>query len=114
MKAPTIPELGTSFDYSGIWLAEATAHSSGPVTTTELQPHKYGFAPDMAAPEGFRGHIDLSAGDAMEIPDFLTAASTLCWRSFERTSICPASKDLQCWPDTWLAASIITQRIQPC
>lgn len=44
LKAPTILELGTSFGYSGIWLAEAARASGGRLitwkcTTTSLPTH---------------------------------------------------------------------------
>src|SRR5262245_16292952 len=35
-RAPNILELGTSFGYSGIWLAEAARATGGRVTTHEL------------------------------------------------------------------------------
>ena len=39
LDAPTILELGTSFGYSGIWLAEAARASGGRVITMEV--HAY-------------------------------------------------------------------------
>jgi predicted O-methyltransferase YrrM len=39
LTAPNILELGTSYGYSGIWLAEAARASGGRVTTMELQDH---------------------------------------------------------------------------
>src|SRR3954463_15155600 len=52
LQAPRILELGTSFGYSGIWLAEAARASSGRVVTMELQDYKAAYARDMATKAG--------------------------------------------------------------
>src|SRR5262245_14835897 len=48
LRAPKILELGTSFGYSGIWLAEAARATGGRVTTFELASHKSAHAREMA------------------------------------------------------------------
>src|SRR5215469_6047968 len=43
LKAPTMLELGTSYGYSGIWLAEAARASGGRVVTMELSEKKSAY-----------------------------------------------------------------------
>jgi predicted O-methyltransferase YrrM len=65
LKAPRILELGTSYGYSGIWLAEAARASGGRVVTMELQDYKSAYARDMAAKAGLVDAIDFKVGDAV-------------------------------------------------
>src|SRR5687767_4442176 len=44
LKTPTILELGTSYGYSTIWLAEAARASGGRVVTMELSEKKVAYA----------------------------------------------------------------------
>jgi predicted O-methyltransferase YrrM len=67
LKAPNILEIGTSYGYSGIWLAEAARASGGKVTTLELQDYKIAHAREMAAKAGLSAHIDFRQGDALEL-----------------------------------------------
>lgn len=67
LQAPTILEIGTSFGYSGIWLAEAARASGGRVITMELHPHKSDFAHDMARKAGLADVIDFRVGDAVQM-----------------------------------------------
>jgi predicted O-methyltransferase YrrM len=67
LDAPTILEIGTSFGYSGIWLAEAARARGGRVITMELQKHKSDYAHDMARKAGLDGVIDFRIGDAVEM-----------------------------------------------
>ncbi len=65
LEAPTVRELGTSFGYSGIWLAEAARAAGGRVITTELHGYKSDHAPGMAAEAGLSEAIDFRVGDAV-------------------------------------------------
>jgi predicted O-methyltransferase YrrM len=65
LKAPNILEIGTSYGYSGIWLAEAARATGGKVTTLELQDYKIAYARDMAAKAGLADWIDFVQGDAL-------------------------------------------------
>jgi predicted O-methyltransferase YrrM len=65
LVAPTILELGTSFGYSGIWLAEAARQTGGRLITMELHEYKSAYARDMATKAGLSGHIDFRVGDAV-------------------------------------------------
>ena len=67
LKAPNIVEIGTSFGYSGIWLAEAARAAGGKVTTLELQDYKTAYARDMAGKAGLADFIDFQVGDALDL-----------------------------------------------
>ncbi|WP_047453022.1 O-methyltransferase [Rhizobium rhizogenes] len=67
LKAPNILELGTSFGYSGIWLAEAARATGGRLITMELHDYKSGYAHDKATKAGLANHIDFKVGDAVEM-----------------------------------------------
>ena len=67
LKAPTILELGTSFGYSGIWLAEAARTSSGRLITMEVHAYKSAFAREMAEKAGLATKVDFRVGDAVQM-----------------------------------------------
>jgi predicted O-methyltransferase YrrM len=65
--APNILEIGTSFGYSGIWLADAARTSGGRVVTLEIEPHKSAYAANMCAKAGLADYVDFKVGDAVEM-----------------------------------------------
>lgn len=67
LKAPTILEIGTSYGYSGIWLAEAARATGGRVITLELQDYKSAYAREMATKAGLADHVDFRVGDAVKL-----------------------------------------------
>lgn len=67
LKAPNILELGTSYGYSGIWLADAARASGGRLTTMELQDYKSAHAREMAEKAGLADFVDFKVGDAVEM-----------------------------------------------
>jgi predicted O-methyltransferase YrrM len=67
LKAPKILELGTSYGYSGIWLAEAARATSGRLTTIELQSYKSAYAREMSIKAGLADHVDFKVGDALNM-----------------------------------------------
>lgn len=67
LEAPTILELGTSFGYSGIWLAEAARASGGRLITMELHGYKSAHAREMSAKAGLDGHVEFKVGDAVRM-----------------------------------------------
>ncbi|SDV48855.1 O-methyltransferase [Chitinasiproducens palmae] len=73
LRAPTIVEIGTSFGYSGIWLAEAARATGGRVVTMEMYAHKSRHAEEMACRAGLDGHIVFQVGDALELLEALPA-----------------------------------------
>jgi predicted O-methyltransferase YrrM len=71
LTAPHILELGTSYGYSTVWLAEAARATSGRVTTMELQAEKSAYARDMLAKAGLADHVDFRVGDALGLIEAL-------------------------------------------
>ncbi len=67
LKAPMILEIGASYGYSGIWLAEAACASGGRVTSLELQDYKIAHASEMAAKAGLSEYIRFLQGDALDL-----------------------------------------------
>jgi predicted O-methyltransferase YrrM len=67
LKAPNILELGTSYGYSGIWLADAARETGGRLTTMELQDYKSAYAREMSAKAGLDGFVDFKVGDAVKM-----------------------------------------------
>jgi len=72
LAAPVILELGTSFGYSGIWLAEAARASGGQLITMELHGYKSQYAEEMAMRAGLADWIDFRVGDAVQLIAGLT------------------------------------------
>ncbi len=71
LKAPTILEIGTSFGYSGIWLAEAARASGGRLITMEVHGYKSAYAREMAERAGLADQIEFWVGDAVRMIDQL-------------------------------------------
>jgi predicted O-methyltransferase YrrM len=67
LEAPRILEIGTSYGYSGIWLAEAARATGGRLTTMELQDYKSAHAREMSAKAGLDGYVDFKVGDAVKM-----------------------------------------------
>jgi len=64
--AKNILELGTSYGYSGIWLADAARKTGGRVTTCDVAGNKQDYARAMATKAGLEGFIDFRSGDARD------------------------------------------------
>jgi predicted O-methyltransferase YrrM len=86
LKAPKILELGTSYGYSGIWLAEAARATSGRLTTIELQSYKSAYALEMSIKAGLADHVDFKVGDALNMIANCRSSWISCWSIFGRTS----------------------------
>lgn len=71
LETPTILELGTSFGYSGIWLAEAARATGGRLITMELHDYKAAHARAMSEKAGLAGYVDFRVGDAVAMIDAL-------------------------------------------
>src|SRR5262249_52012308 len=67
LKARAILELGTSYGYSAVWLAEAARETGGKVITTELVAEKSAYAKQRLAGAGLAQHVDFRVGDVLEI-----------------------------------------------
>lgn len=66
VKAKTILELGTSYGYSTVWLAEAARATGGKLITLDKAPYKHDYARTMLGKAGLSGQVDFRLGDARE------------------------------------------------
>jgi predicted O-methyltransferase YrrM len=66
LKAQTILELGTSYGYSTVWLAEAAKETGGKVVTLELSTEKSAYAKAQLGKVGLDAFVDFRVGDALE------------------------------------------------
>jgi len=64
-KARAILEVGTSYGYSTVWLAEAARATGGIVTTLELHAYKVEYARAQIAKAGLAEFVDFRVGDAL-------------------------------------------------
>jgi predicted O-methyltransferase YrrM len=64
--AKTILELGMSYGYTSIYLAEAARATGGRVITTEIHPDKIVYAKAMHKKAGLEGLIEIREGDALK------------------------------------------------
>ncbi len=67
LDRPHVLELGTSFGYSGLWLADAARAAGGHVTTMEFHGYKSEFAERKASDAGLVDYIEFMVGDAVEM-----------------------------------------------
>jgi predicted O-methyltransferase YrrM len=71
LKAPRMLELGTSYGYSGIWLADAARASGGRLVTMDLSEKKSAYAREMSKKAGLDAFVDFQVGDALKLIDAL-------------------------------------------
>jgi predicted O-methyltransferase YrrM len=67
MGARAILDLGTSYGYSAVWLAEAARETGGRVISIDLVAEKQAYARAMLEKAGLADLVDFRAGDALEI-----------------------------------------------
>jgi predicted O-methyltransferase YrrM len=65
-EAKTILEVGSSYGYSTVWLAEAARATGGKVISLELHPEKQKHARASVEKAGLGGIVDFRLGDALE------------------------------------------------
>ena len=65
--AQTIVEVGASYGYSTVWMADAARATGGTVASIEMHAGKQEFAKDALARAGLSDHVDFQLGDALEI-----------------------------------------------
>ena len=65
-KARNILELGTSYGYSTVWLAEAARKTGGKVISLEIRANKQEYARAMLSKAGLSVHVEFRLGDARE------------------------------------------------
>jgi len=66
-EARSILELGTSYGYSTVWLADAARHTNGKVTSLELADYKARFARDALGRAGLANQVEIHIGSALEL-----------------------------------------------
>lgn len=71
LKAQRILELGTSYGYSTLWLANAAAATGGKVTTVDIAQHKQVHARSQLERAGLDGQVEFVCGDALAALDTL-------------------------------------------
>jgi len=64
-KARSILELGTSYGYSTLWLADAARHNDGKVVSLELAGYKAEYARAALARAGLEDRVDIHVGSAV-------------------------------------------------
>jgi predicted O-methyltransferase YrrM/catechol 2,3-dioxygenase-like lactoylglutathione lyase family enzyme len=65
-KSKCVLEIGTSFGYSTIWLAEAVRATGGKVISLENMPEKAKFAQSQIDKAGLTDFVEIRIGDALE------------------------------------------------
>jgi predicted O-methyltransferase YrrM len=82
--AKAILEIGTSYGYSTLWLAEAARATDGRVTTLDVAAHKQAYAREMLEKAGLADVVDFRTGDARELiptlDDGLDFVLLDCWK----------------------------------
>jgi len=67
MKAKTILEVGSSYGYSTVWLAEAARATGGKVISLEIRPEKQKHARASIEKAGLGAFVDFRLGDAADL-----------------------------------------------
>lgn len=68
-RAKVIVELGTSYGYSTLFLADAARRTGGKVHSFELSPEKQDYAREQLADAGLAGFVEWHLGDAVALLD---------------------------------------------
>jgi predicted O-methyltransferase YrrM len=66
-RARDIVEVGTSYGYSTVWLAEAARATGGRVITLDLARYKQDYARGMLERAGLAGYVEFRTGDALAL-----------------------------------------------
>ena len=66
-KPKRILELGTSYGYSTLFLANAARTVGGQVVSMELADYKQAYAREQLTAAGLRSHVEFRCGDAVEM-----------------------------------------------
>ena len=72
-RAQNIVEIGTSYGYSTVWLAEAARATGGRVISLEIHPVKVEYARERLAAAGLARCVEFRVGDALESLESLAA-----------------------------------------
>ena len=66
-RAKTVLEVGTSYGYSTLWMAEAARSTGGKVITLDAKAEKQSYARRMLDKAGLAQYVDFRCGDALEL-----------------------------------------------
>jgi predicted O-methyltransferase YrrM len=66
IQAKAIIELGTSYGYSTVWLAEAARANGGKLISLDKADYKQAYAKERIARAGLTGSVEFRLGDALE------------------------------------------------
>ena len=66
-KAKTILEVGTSYGYSTLWMADAARAVDGRVITMDVAAEKQAYARSMLDRAGLASHVEFRIGDALTL-----------------------------------------------
>jgi predicted O-methyltransferase YrrM len=82
--AKAILEIGTSYGYSTVWLAEAARATGGKVITLDLAANKQAYAKGMLEKAGLADVVDFRNGDALALipalADGIDFVLLDCWK----------------------------------
>lgn len=67
LKPKTILEVGGSYGYSTLWLADAAQSVDGKLITLEIHPKKQQYSRDAIARAGLSNSVDFRLGDARQL-----------------------------------------------
>jgi predicted O-methyltransferase YrrM len=85
LRAKNIVEIGASYGYSTIWLADAARAVSGKVHSFELSQKKVDFIKDKLRSVGLQDYVEFHVGDALQNLPKLNVPLDLvlidCWKS---------------------------------
>jgi predicted O-methyltransferase YrrM len=70
--AKTIVEVGTSYGFSTIWLAEAARATQGKVITLDVNAQKQAYSKTMIDKAGLSAYVEYRCGDAMQLIQQMT------------------------------------------
>lgn len=65
--ATSVVEIGTSYGYSGTWIASALAVTGGRLITIDHDPRKSSAAAENFAEAGLLDHVDVRTGEARDV-----------------------------------------------
>jgi len=85
VQAKQLVEVGASYGYSTIWLADAARATGGKVHSFELSQKKVDFAHEKLRSVGLHDYVEFHVGDALKLLPELAAPLDLvlidCWKS---------------------------------
>lgn len=85
VRAQQLVEIGASYGYSTLWLADAARETGGKLHSFELSQEKVDYALDKLRRVGLHQHVEFHVGDALKRVPELSGPFDLvlidCWKS---------------------------------